>query len=103
MWVQYGLARDRPQRLCQYIGDSAKMAGNRCSNCVAFDSECTHLFMNQVRSYTLSFPPKIPDFTKEKRDSIQVSAPFPKPSNYSYLRISNPGQRLSCQAIQTAA
>ena len=58
MWVQYGLARDRPQRLCQYIGDSAKMAGNRCSNCVAFDSECTHLFMNQVRSYTFSFPIK---------------------------------------------
>ena len=48
------MARDRPQRLCQYIGDSAKMAGNRCSNCVAFDSECTHLFMNQVRSCTLS-------------------------------------------------
>jgi hypothetical protein len=56
--VHYGLALDRPQRLCQHIGDSAKMAGNRCSNCVAFDSECTHLFMNQVRSYTLSFTTK---------------------------------------------
>ena len=80
------------------------MAGNRCSNCVAFDSECTHLFMNQVRSYTPPFSTKnFADFTKEKRDSIQVSAPFPKPFNHSYLRISNPGQRLSCQAIQNAA
>lgn len=25
------------------LGDSAKMPGNRCSNCIAFNSECTHL------------------------------------------------------------
>lgn len=25
------------------IGDSAEMPGGRCSNCIAFDSECTHV------------------------------------------------------------
>jgi len=60
--------------------------------------------MNQVRSYILSFPTKkVADFTKEKRDSIQVSAAFSKPFNHSYLYISNAGQRLSCQTIQNAA
>ncbi|KAJ7292613.1 hypothetical protein C8J57DRAFT_1266519 [Mycena rebaudengoi] len=29
-------------------GDSAKMPGNRCSNCIAFQSECTHTWSKHV-------------------------------------------------------
>ncbi|TFK22897.1 hypothetical protein FA15DRAFT_621825 [Coprinopsis marcescibilis] len=60
-----GFKRRRLQGACDICRqkkircDSAKMPGNRCSNCKAFDADCTHFHASQKTVYPIR-PPKKP-------------------------------------------
>lgn len=59
---QYDVSRcPCPERLCVaplmniYEGDSAQMPGSRCSNCIAYNFECTYLEAAKVRPFLSTF------------------------------------------------
>ncbi|PBK65932.1 hypothetical protein ARMSODRAFT_940054 [Armillaria solidipes] len=73
--------------------DSAKMPGNKCSNCVAFGEECTHLAVmakkGRIRMHYQ--PPSIPAPKTDLQDHINAilssSAPYNVPNTHTAILV----------------
>ncbi|KAK7034648.1 Gypsy retrotransposon integrase-like protein 1 [Paramarasmius palmivorus] len=72
------------------IGDSANMPGNVCSNCIAFNSECTHVLANSKKRGA----PKTPIQPGEDRIPLN-SAESPSESSTSNYVVNGNGRTLS--------
>ncbi|KAG2014304.1 nuclear protein [Coprinopsis cinerea AmutBmut pab1-1] len=76
--------------------DSAKMPDNRCSNCIAFNAECTHVHVNQKTVYKFRPTPKRglrePESLDEHREKMNplletiLSATYQAPTNPAIIR-----------------